>query len=595
MKKEPTQIRKKKLHNLSTQWMLIMSAVILPLNLLILYIANTAYQSFEARIVQTLEQELSLYVDNLNAQINGTRDSVSQMLEEDNRLLLTIGVSKDSTVDMIHLKNKVRQSMSWSTIQGLYYIKDEVKGIISVNGGNYSALVKNEVQNLIQEKESDEKNRIYHSDCVLVLQGGDPYLCENYHFQRFSFGFLVDGRQLVEAYPDAGKWNGVLLLSSKEGKILSCTNNLFNDEQLNAILNDCQNKRKGSFSQFISWPLPGRDAYIAFSFPLNFMEEEIIWILNKKDVMTTLPVLIRFLYALVLLSFIALPLLCMVTIRLFLRPLKKMHMGMEEVEKGNLSYQLPDETGSNEMEYLFSSFNHMTGRLQSLVQESYRKEMDKVVTEAINIRLQVNQHMLLNFLNTIYSLSIAGRQKEAGEFTLLLMKYFRYVLRKNMTLTSVREEIAFLEDYIKLQKVRYPESFSYIYSCDEEAMNCMIPQLLIENFVENAIKYGQVMGQVTEIIVTVRRHEERLFITVSDTGTGITEDMLKLLNAGETVTDETGTHIGIWNCRRRLNLYYAGDFVMHITSKPGEGTQVYLEMPDHPLDMETAAIRMESI
>ena len=82
-----------------------------------------------------------------------------------------------------------------------------------------------------------------------------------------------------------------------------------------------------------------------------------------------------------------------------------------------------------------------------------------------------------------------------------------------------------------------------------------------------------------EIIVIACVMEKRLRISVCDTGNGMEPELLKQLQKGEIVENETGKHIGLWNCRRRLELMYGENCTFHITSQPGEGTQVFIEIP----------------
>lgn len=302
--------------------------------------------------------------------------------------------------------------------------------------------------------------------------------------------------------------------------------------------------------------------------------------------------MIQLLYALCIICFVTTPLIWLIAKRLVVNPVRDLCLGMEEVEGGNLEYQMEGETGSYQMDFLYYSFNHMVEELHYMVTESYEKEIEKLRTDAINIRLQVNQHMLLNFLNTVYSLSRAGKKDEVEEFTLLLMNYFRYVLRQDIGLVTIREEMHFVEDYLKLQKIRFPESFHLVYSIEDGAAELLIPQLLIENFVENTIKYGLVMGKEIGILINIRTDGEKLILSICDTGNGMPKERAERLQRGEIVEDQTGKHIGIWNCRRRLKYYYGEQQEMTITSSPNQGTQIWMQMLKEPLQREDAAYRI---
>lgn len=203
--------------------------------------------------------------------------------------------------------------------------------------------------------------------------------------------------------------------------------------------------------------------------------------------------------------------------------------------------------------------------------------------------------MLLNSLNTIYNLNRTGKIEQSNEFTRLLTKYFRYVLRSEVGLVTVREEMDFVHDYLQIQKIRFPDSFVNVYSVEEEAEEVLIPQLLIQNFVENAIKYGLNLGDETEILIVVRLEGERLILSICDTGNGMEPETLKLLQEGRIIEDQMGRHIGVWNCRRRLKYYYGDDYVISITSGKGQGTQVWMELPARPMEQEEAARKVHQM
>ena len=133
---------------------------------------------------------------------------------------------------------------------------------------------------------------------------------------------------------------------------------------------------------------------------------------------------------------------------------------------------------------------------------------------------------------------------------------------------------------MELQKIRFPGELSYAYYVDDGLEAVMLPPLLIQNFVENATKYARIGGHPTEVLLWIRQKENNLYITIEDTGCGIPETMLQQLNTEHAYTDDSGTrHIGIWNCRRRLKLFYGNDASLHLESTVGKGTQVHIVLP----------------
>ena len=188
--------------------------------------------------------------------------------------------------------------------------------------------------------------------------------------------------------------------------------------------------------------------------------------------------------------------------------------------------------------------------------------------------------MLLNSLTMIYSLAETKQYMLIQQFTMSLVGYFRYCLRENNTLVPLRSELRFVEDYIGLQKMRFPGELSSSYLVQDGLEDALIPPLLIQNFVENAAKYARVPDKTIEILIWVRKQGEAMYIDIADTGKGMDGEILERLGGDGPYTDHNGVkHIGIWNCRRRLEAFFGGTASLSMTSAPGEGTTVQLALP----------------
>lgn len=264
--------------------------------------------------------------------------------------------------------------------------------------------------------------------------------------------------------------------------------------------------------------------------------------------------------------------------RQVLFPLERLHGAMREIEKEHIDYRMEQAEDTREFEFMRQEFNHMADEIKDLRIQSYEREIEKLQIEATNLRLQVSPHMLMNSLNMIYNLSLSRNFKVLQQFVLCLSEYFRYSLQKHEELVPISDELHFVDNYLKVQKVRFPQRFVYVYDVDEELLSALIPPLLIQNFVENTIKYGLKMDEEIEIIMIVKKRGEKLELSVVDTGAGMTPEVLAAVRSGEIYTDRNGKHIGLWNCRRRLRMIY-GESDIKITSEPGNGTQIWVEIP----------------
>lgn len=317
------------------------------------------------------------------------------------------------------------------------------------------------------------------------------------------------------------------------------------------------------------WQKEDQPFQVAVTFPYNFA-------------LRNLP---GWFWAAVLISFftiLACPVLYGRLKRDILNPMETMNAALSTFQDDQ-SYRIPKQSlaVSDDFHQLFEHFNVMAAE----VQQSHEKDVKLLETEMDNLRLQVNPHMLLNSYNMIYALAESKNYATIQDYTLCLADYFRYVLRKGQQMVTLRQELEFVDNFIRIQRIRFPGRFSYVYQAEEECMAALIPPLLIENFVENAIKYALNPKEPIEIVVSVHREEreegkDEMHIAIMDTGSGIRPEVLEKLQRKEPYIDDAGQrHIGIYNCLRRVELFYGDQGDIHFSSAVGGGTQVYLFIP----------------
>ena len=187
--------------------------------------------------------------------------------------------------------------------------------------------------------------------------------------------------------------------------------------------------------------------------------------------------------------------------RMMIRPVSKMLGAMERIREGDLTVRLPEKASSADIEFMNKRFNLMVTEIKELRIKSYEQEIEKLKTDAINLKLQVDPHMFLNCLNVMYSLGRTGRTEQVCDFSVQLMNYFRYSLRSDAEFSSLREELNFVTSYLNIQKVRFPDRFTYSFDIQKEAESIQIPRLLVENFVENVVKYAMRCDGITHILI----------------------------------------------------------------------------------------------
>ena len=184
---------------------------------------------------------------------------------------------------------------------------------------------------------------------------------------------------------------------------------------------------------------------------------------------------------------------------------------------------------------------------------------------------QINPHFLFNTLNSVASL-IRLDPEQARQVVYRLSKILRRLLRQQDNLTTLREEISFIEDYLSIEMVRFGDKLRFVKDVDPATLDLPVPSMLLQPLVENSIRHGlsnKVDGG--SICVRSRVQGRRLQIMVEDDGMGIPEDKL-------TSIFEQG--IGISNVNERLKVLFGSEYRMWIDSRLGEGTSTGIELPE---------------
>lgn len=213
--------------------------------------------------------------------------------------------------------------------------------------------------------------------------------------------------------------------------------------------------------------------------------------------------------------------------------------------------------------------------------------------ELTALQSQINPHFLYNTLESIRGQALVDDNLEIAQMVEALSSFFRYSISRKGNLVTLRDELANIENYMMIQKYRFNNRFSLEVIVDEEdevAYDFLIPRLIIQPVVENAIFHGleekMEGGKVTiEVIVTDRN----LILTISDNGKGMNEEKLKELNAGiqsdEVILDEEAketqrnTGIALPNIHKRIRLLFGEAYGVNIYSTRGQGTDVEITIP----------------
>ena len=193
------------------------------------------------------------------------------------------------------------------------------------------------------------------------------------------------------------------------------------------------------------------------------------------------------------------------------------------------------------------------------------------------LQRQINPHFLFNTLNSIGSL-IRLEPDMAREMVNRLANILRILLKTREAFVPFRDELAFTDDYLGIEVVRFGEKLRVVKDIAPETLDLVVPSMLLQPLIENSIKHGlepRISGGTVTLRSRVRG--ERLLLEVEDDGVGVAPERPLHSPAGGLM--RPGTGIGMRNVRERMEVLYGADAVMEMESRPGRGTRITLEMP----------------
>lgn len=252
-------------------------------------------------------------------------------------------------------------------------------------------------------------------------------------------------------------------------------------------------------------------------------------------------------------------------------------------ETGDLNIYGPI-AGNDEIAELDRQFSHMLGKLDSLIQKNYIRELENKKAQLKNLQLQINPHFLYNTLETISSMAAVKQVFDICDICQKLGEIFRYNLGKNYgEFVTVAQELGHVQNYIFIIKKRYGNRFEVFYNISIDTDNAMTLRFILQPIVENAILHGLVKQTTTGTLeLSVWEEEDSLMIRVEDDGVGMDIQKVEELNRSIHLADnltKTGLNIGIRNVNQRIKLACGDQYGITIKSTLHYGSQFDIRLP----------------
>ncbi len=185
------------------------------------------------------------------------------------------------------------------------------------------------------------------------------------------------------------------------------------------------------------------------------------------------------------------------------------------------------------------------------------------------LRSQLEPHFLFNTLNAVSSLVVDGKNSEASRMITRLSEFLRLTLdTSDSTEIALAEELEFARRYLDIEQIRFGSRLQVTIDAGPETMSGMVPTLILQPLVENAVKHGVLLREEGGLIsITASRNNGSLRLSVVDNGPGTTGDR------------STVRGLGLNNTSARLHELYGDSAKITLGPATGHGTEVTLDIP----------------
>ncbi|MDL2234935.1 sensor histidine kinase, partial [Christensenellaceae bacterium OttesenSCG-928-L17] len=288
--------------------------------------------------------------------------------------------------------------------------------------------------------------------------------------------------------------------------------------------------------------------------------------------------------AVIVMTVVATALLVIVTLlysvrftRRITEPVGALAQKAQKLGEGNFSVE-PIEAKSTEIQMLDKGFNEMVSRINTLMENQIENQKYLHRAELELLQAQINPHFLYNTLDSIAILADNHRYEDVVRMVTSLSVFFRISLSKGKDTITLRAERDQVASYLEIQQIRYSDILDYEIDIPEELLDYIVPKLVLQPLVENAIYHGaKSQRKIGHIRIAGESRGDDILLRVEDDGAGMDEKQLTTLQAG--IYEDRHTGLGLVNVHKRVKLYCGEGYGLFFESALGKGTTVSILLP----------------
>jgi len=273
---------------------------------------------------------------------------------------------------------------------------------------------------------------------------------------------------------------------------------------------------------------------------------------------------------------------------LLVRPLELLDKVLDRCMEDDIDCEYALKTVSDRIPFIRKIKALVSKCIDQKSRENITKMFDKQA-ELTALQSQINPHFLCNTLESIRGQALMDDNTEIARMVEALASFFRYSISQKGNLVTLRDELANIKNYMMIQRYRFNNRFSLeiiIDDEDEKAYDYLIPKLILQPVVENAIYHGlEDCMEGGKVIINVTTTENIMIITISDNGKGMDSKTLSELNRkihseNWDMGDEGRSNgIALPNINKRIQLLFGKEYGVNIYSTLSQGTDVEITIP----------------
>ncbi|KRE36583.1 sensor histidine kinase [Paenibacillus sp. Soil724D2] len=263
-------------------------------------------------------------------------------------------------------------------------------------------------------------------------------------------------------------------------------------------------------------------------------------------------------------------------------PISELRNLMKKVVVGDLHVSIPISS-RDEIGQLSQSFNIMVSKLSDLGYRLYESEIREKNAQISALQSQINPHFLYNTLGSISMYAEIQGNREVVKMTNNLSKLLRYSINSHKSQVPLNLELDHVKGYMAIQQIRFEDKIQFHVNIEPELLSYSVIRFILQPIVENSIVHGIDKGNgYGNIILTGKKQEDHMLITIQDDGAGMSAVQLQNLLDKKfdfaSAEEGTGGH-GLMNVHRRIALRYGNQYGIKIESSLKQGTTIFLTLP----------------